>query len=139
MTPTNLANAVIFLDALPLWLFERGLGWMQNRVDEEKKKRGVKVRFRNLVLKECIEELYQQTPPIIHTYPEDCSPNEAKMLLIALEATTIPVQNFANLFSECKRSEWFLNKLYIRIQHTVPDNCFVGVSRHEKDFGFRPK
>lgn len=70
VTPTNFANAMISLDALPLWLFERILGWMQNRVEQERKQRGVKVRFRNLVLKECIEELYQQTPPIIYAYPE---------------------------------------------------------------------
>jgi transcriptional regulator with XRE-family HTH domain len=70
VTPTNFANAVISLDALPLWLFERILGWMQSRVEEEREKPEVKVRFRNLVLKECIEELYQQTPPIIYTYPE---------------------------------------------------------------------
>jgi len=98
VTPTNFANAVIFLDALPLWLFERILGWMQIRVEEERKKRGVKVRFRNLVLKECIEELYQQTPPIIYAYPEvvfvgsglpEKQPEDSRQMFLPFEPTML--------------------------------------------------
>lgn len=70
LTPPNFANAVIYLDALPFWLFERILTWGQNRVQRERKHSGVKVRFRNLILKECIEELHGKTPPIVDTYPE---------------------------------------------------------------------
>lgn len=70
VTPTNFANAVIFLDALPLWLFERIVTWGQKRLEREKKQKGIKVRFRNLVLNECMDELRRQTPRIIDTYPE---------------------------------------------------------------------
>ena len=70
LTPTNFANAVIFLDALPLWLFERIVTWGQDRLEREKAHRGIKVRFRNLVINECMKELRRKTPPIIDTYPE---------------------------------------------------------------------
>jgi transcriptional regulator with XRE-family HTH domain len=70
VTPTNFANAVIFLDAVPLWLFGRIVTWGLKRLEREKNQKGVKVRFRNLVLNECMDELRRQTPRILDTYPE---------------------------------------------------------------------
>jgi transcriptional regulator with XRE-family HTH domain len=70
ITPPNFARAVTFLEALPLWLFERIVTWGQQRLNRERSPSGVKVRFRNLILKECIEELYGTTPSVIDTYPE---------------------------------------------------------------------
>lgn len=70
VTPTNFANAVIFLDALPSWLFERIVTWGQKRLEREKNQKGIKVRFRNLVLNECMDELRWQTPRLIDTCPE---------------------------------------------------------------------
>lgn len=70
VTAPNFANAVIFLDALPLWLFDTILRCMQKRLKRERNQSGIKVRFRNLVLKECLEELQWKTPPILDRFPE---------------------------------------------------------------------
>lgn len=70
LSPTNFANAVISLDGLPRWLFERIVTWGQKRVDREQTEKGIKVRFRNLVVNECLVELRRNTPPIIDSYPQ---------------------------------------------------------------------
>jgi transcriptional regulator with XRE-family HTH domain len=70
LTPPNFANAVISLDGLPRWLFARIITWGQKRVEREKTEPGTKVRFRNLVVNECLVELRRNTPPIIDSFPQ---------------------------------------------------------------------
>jgi transcriptional regulator with XRE-family HTH domain len=65
----NFANAIIFLDALPVWLFEVVLECMQHRLEKQKEK-GVYIRFRNSLLNECAARLKHETPPIMDTCPE---------------------------------------------------------------------
>jgi transcriptional regulator with XRE-family HTH domain len=69
LVPPNFASAIIFLDALPVWLFEVVLKCMQHRLERQKKE-GVYIRFRNSLLNECLAKLKAQTPPIMDTCPE---------------------------------------------------------------------
>lgn len=66
----NFAHAVIFLDALPTWLFKIVLECMQGRLEKQRKDSGTYVRFRNSLLKDCLAKLKLDSPSIIDAYPD---------------------------------------------------------------------
>jgi transcriptional regulator with XRE-family HTH domain len=66
----DFANAVIFLDMLPTWLFEVVLTCMQHRLEKQRKDDGVYVRFRNSLLKDCLTKLRMESASIVDTCPQ---------------------------------------------------------------------
>lgn len=66
LTPPNFANAVAFLDELPMWLFKMVLNCMQTRVTAETKESRSRVSLRKLILEECAQEL-KRKPRLYNT------------------------------------------------------------------------